>query len=167
MECSLAAEEKKGGEMQSRLWALIVVVVASLTASMAAAHDRPVEFGVQASLADSGLNFGIGARLITDFPALADGVKFIGTFDYFFPDGDRHYWELNGNLVYAFHVRRSKIEPYAGAGLVLGHIPGDSRLGLNLVGGINFRGASLKPFVEAKVEVRDGGPFVVAGGFRF
>jgi hypothetical protein len=153
--------------MQSKLSTLAIFLSALLMASMAAARDKPVELGVQASLADSGLNFGIGARLVTDFPALADRVRFIGTFDYFFPDGGRHYWELNGNLVYAFHVRRSKVEPYAGAGLALGHSPGDSAFGLNLVGGLNFRGSSLKPFVEAKVEVRDGGPFVVAAGFRF
>jgi hypothetical protein len=157
--------------MQRELRVLFIVVVGTLfMAGVATAHAQPVEFGVQASLADNDLDFGIGARLITDFDALGDHVKFIGTFDYFFPNVG-NYWELNGNAVYVFAPRHSTLRPYLGGGLNLGHYSGggasDSKPGLNLVGGINFRGRSLKPFVEAKVEIRDDGPFVVSAGFRF
>jgi hypothetical protein len=148
----------------------LIVAGALLMASMASAYDQPVEFGVQASLADNDLDFGIGARLITDFNALGDRVKFIGTFDYFSPDAGS-YWELNGNAVYVFAPRHSTLRPYLGGGLNLGHYSSggasDSKLGLNLVGGINFRGRSIKPFVESKVEIRDNGPFVVSAGLRF
>jgi hypothetical protein len=156
--------------MQSKLRATVIIVGALLVANVAAARDKPVEFGVQASFADNDLDFGIGVRLITDFDALANRVKLIGSFDYFFPSGGAHYWELNGNAVYVFAVRRSRVEPYLGGGLNIAHYYGggsSSKLGLNLVGGINFRGESLKPFVEGKVEIRDNGPFVVAAGFRF
>ena len=157
--------------MQSRMCALIAVVGALLTASMAAAHDKPVEFGVQASVGDNDLDVGIGARVITDFDALGDHFNFIGTFDYFFPGGGLTYWELNGNAVYVFTPRHSSLRPYLGGGLNLGYASGPggsaSKLGLNVVGGINFRGQSLKPFVETKVVVRNGGHFVVSAGFRF
>ena len=157
--------------MQRGLRVLVIVAGALLMAGVAGASDKPVEFGVQASLADNSLDFGIGARFITDFHEVADRVQLIGTFDYFFPGGGLTYWELNGNLVYEFPVRRSKLKPYLGAGLNLAHSSAggssDSKLGLNLVGGINFRGESLKPFVESKIEIRDGGPFVVSAGFRF
>ena len=157
--------------MQNMLRISAIFVGALLMAGAATTHAQPVEFGVQASLADHDLNFGIGARLITDFNALGDHVKFIGSFDYFFPDNDANYWELNGNAVYLFTPRHSTLRPYLGGGLNLGHYSGggvsDSKVGLNLVGGINFRGRSLKPFVEAKIEIRDGGPFIASAGFRF
>jgi hypothetical protein len=149
--------------MQKQVRVLVMAVVALLAAGTSFA----AEYGVQASFADNSIDFGIGGRVIADMDQLADGVRLIGSFDYYFPDGGWHYWELNGNLVYAFHLRRSRIEPYAGAGLVLGHRTGNSELGLNLLGGINLPTKSLKPFVEAKVELRDGGPFVIAVGLRF
>jgi opacity protein-like surface antigen len=119
---------------------------------------------------------GLGARLRYDLGDIHEGLGAVGSFDFFFPGNDVpgvdvSYWELNANATYDIPVQAS-IKPYAGAGLVFGHVSAgsvsDSKVGLNALGGINFKiGEQLKAFVEAKFEIRSGSQFVVSGGVRF
>jgi hypothetical protein len=157
--------------MRRALCVLVVAVVTVFVASVAFANDERLEFGVQASFADNDLDFGIGGRVSAPLDAVGDGFSLLGTFDLFFPDGPASYWEANGNLVYTFRLRRSRLHPYVGAGLNLGHWSSggasDSDMGLNVLGGINIPARRLRPFVEARVELRDNGPFLISAGLRF
>lgn len=139
--------------------------------------------GPQASWGDDA-DFGVGGRVVLDVPALP-GFGAIGSFDYFFPDvpdigtpgGEIsfNYWEINGNLFYAFPVSDASIEPYFGAGLNLAHAsrdteglpepPDDSQteVGFNLLAGFEFPLTGLSPFVEVRVELGGGENFIVRG----
>ncbi len=151
--------------------------------------------GAQASYGTDS-EIGIGGRLMVGLPAIP-GLGVIGSFDYFFPgtvdasgvgiDLDADYWEINGNLFYAFPVSGASIEPYFGAGLNLataslngtsgGETVDDSQteLALNLLAGFEFQMTGLSPFVEIRVElgsdedffIRGDSQVVVTGGFLF
>lgn len=135
---------------------------------------------------------GIGGRAVMGFPALP-GFGVIGSFDYFFPDVPEgadvsfDYWELNGNLFYAFPVSAASVEPYFGAGLNLAHASRDTddptgtgddsqtELAFNLLAGFEFPMTGLSPFVEVRVElggddgffVRGENQVVITGGLLF
>jgi opacity protein-like surface antigen len=141
-------------------------------------------------------DIGIGGRVILGFPALP-GFGVIGSFDYFFPGTidlsvaevniDANYWEINGNLFYAFPVSGASIEPYFGAGLNLAHASVDvtspaedfddsqTELAFNLLAGFEFPMTGLSPFVEVRVElggdedffIRGDNQVIVTGGLLF
>lgn len=142
-----------------------------------------VRFGVQGSYGDD-TDFGIGGRLATSLRSLipATPLEFHASFDYFFPDdegtgADITYWEINTNVAWMIPVTRTSVAPYAGGGLNIAHfaidITGfgsadDTEVGLNLLGGIQFRTRTrLRPFVEVRVELSGGEQFVLAGGLLF
>lgn len=139
-------------------------------------YNSDVDFGVGA-----GLNFGLGSLTANQ------GIRGEATFDYYFPgDGgsfgafsaDYKYWELNGNLLMDI---KSIAGLYIGAGVNYAHgsfnfdgcgvfcdnINGSNGdVGLNVLGGYSF-GGNKSPFVQAKIELGHGSPFVVTGGIRF
>ena len=119
-------------------------------------------------------DFGIGGYLGIPVPALDPNLSINPSFVFFFPDGPFDYWEINGDVVYSFEVSPdTPVLPFAMAGLRIGHVSADaggsdSRLGLNLGGGIGFRAASLEPFVGGKFDIGDGPDgLVVFGGIGF
>lgn len=134
------------------------------------ARGQDAHLGPQVSLAND-YDAGLGARAVvnlTDF----EGWEGIGSFDVFFPEGDVDYWELNGNLVYNFPVETSRtFFPYLGGGLNIARAEvadvGDSRLGVNVVGGGKFDARGVTPFIEARIEVEGYEQFVLTGGFLF
>ncbi len=159
--------------------ATCLALLAAGTAT-ARAQARP-QFGGQISFAND-YNFGIGARISADLQPMipsATNLGVIGTFDWFFPGNSVSYWELNGNVVYRFHLTTGTLTPYAGGGLDIAHwstsvalAPGATgsftRVGLNILGGTTFKtGGSITPFVELRGELRSGGQFVVTGGVLF
>src|SRR5262245_23803310 len=128
-----------------------LVLAAALSAPLAVASDA--HLGLQGNWADDA-DLGVGARLLWDAAGSSEGIGAIASFDFFFPDGDIDYWELNGNLTYSL---RGRFQPYLGAGLNLAHVSGggesDNELGLNLLGGLRF---SDRVYGELRFEV-DGG----------
>lgn len=143
----------------------------------AAAPQRPVSFGVQASFGTD-TDFGIGGRVIFGLRSLfptAPLEAHVG-FDYFFPGANVTYWEINGNVAYRIPNVRGSLAPYVGGGLNLAHASVDiggvsasnTDVGLNLLGGTTFGTRSkVKPFAEARLTLGGGDQFVITGGVRF
>ncbi|HEX7051637.1 MAG TPA: hypothetical protein VF188_15640 [Longimicrobiales bacterium] len=148
---------------------LLAVGVTCLVAINAPAAQAQVSFGAQASFADD-TDFGVGARANIGLPF--SGFKAIASFDYFFPDGF-DYFELNGNAVYSIRTTTPGFGPYVGGGLNIAHSSvdaidfSDTEMGLNLLGGAEFGTGPIKPFAELRIELRDEGQFVLAGGVNF
>ncbi len=155
--------------MRKRILTFAFLLFLAGTASEAQAQSR---FGVQASIADDA-DFGVGVRLAISPPA-GSPIKILTSFDWFFPDGDIDYWELNGNVVYLVPVQQSAVAPYVGGGLNVAHFSSgggtfgssDTDMGLNLLGGMEF-GGQLPLYLEARVEVSGGEQFVLTGGIYF
>jgi outer membrane protein X len=161
----------------------------------ASAQEKHLSFGVQANWG-SDTDIGIGALARLDLEDVHEGLGVVGSFNYFFPgtegaddiegmDVDVKYWELNLNGTYDIQMEGS-MTPYVGVGPVLAHASGgasaevagveisgstsESKLGLNILGGIKFDvSESMKAFVEAKYEVlsEGGSQLVISGGVRF
>ena len=136
-----------------------------------------VRFAPEVSVAEDA-DIGIGGRVNFDMSSSfgSPGFFIVGSFDYFFPDGDVNYWELNGNLGWLIPGVRGNVRPYIGGGLNYAHASfdncigdcGNSDVGVNLLGGINFQTRGrIMPFIEAKVEAGGGEQFVLTGGIYF
>ncbi|PYO45186.1 MAG: hypothetical protein DMD33_00330 [Gemmatimonadetes bacterium] len=174
--------------------ALLLAVVAFVPTEAAAqrrAAPRPTpsaaqkpSFGLELNWS-SDVDFGIGGRGVFPLQSLFPRTPIDGmvSFDYFFPSApagvSAHYWEINGDVAYRFRVpARSSFRPYAGGGLNIAHASagpsggtsvGETKAGLNLLGGTTFKlkGSTLTPFAEARGEVGGGKTFVLTGGVRF
>lgn len=137
--------------------------LAFIALSTAAATEAQASSGNVALQGDWGddTDFGVGARVFFDVGRQHDGWGGIASFDYFFPDGDLHYWEVNGNLTYALG---GNLKPYVGGGLNLAHYSdggSDTKLGLNLLAGVRL---SNRVFAEGRVEVEGGKQAVLTVG---
>lgn len=151
-----------------------IVAFSMLAISVGAAHGQ--RFGAQVNWADDA-DLGLGARV--EFPvALASegtlaGVFLIGSFDYFFPDGDFNYFEFNGNLAVPVSPT-SSVNPYVGAGLNMARWSSDidtpgadassTDLGLNALGGIRFGVGNFASYAEARLELGGGEQLVLTFG---
>lgn len=154
-------------------------ILGALLATTGPLHAQT--FGLQASWGDD-VDFGLGGRAAFDLVP-ASSLELIGSFDYFFPDEpagmDIDYWELNGNLAYAFNVAGAPgFAPYVGAGLNVAHgsasfeadpdlSSSDTEAGLNLLGGARFGRSSVKPYAELRFELGGGEQVVLTGGLLF
>ncbi|NIR46648.1 MAG: porin family protein [Gemmatimonadetes bacterium] len=151
--------------MRGSLLAVCLLTVLAWPATLSAQLD----VGPQASWADDA-DFGIGGRAMLGIPVDIP-LAAIGSFDYFFPDGDVDYWEINANAVYKFRVPGGVVAPYAGAGLNVAHTSvgdlSETDVGLNLLGGATFDAGQLTPFAELRVELGGGEQFVLTGGLLF
>jgi hypothetical protein len=140
----------------------------------ARAAEKTLSGGLQVSYGEDS-DLGIGVRGIYDLETLMYGMEAIGSFDYFFwsEEGvdDLSYWEINLNAIYKIELEGSSVMPYTGAGLNYAHASvgeaSESEVGINLLGGATFGTGSIKPFVEAKIELNGGEQFVVSAGVRF
>jgi hypothetical protein len=153
------------------------VLVLAAAVAVPGAVQAQARFGAQLSWSDD-FDLGIGARVRAETPRLIPGspLAVIGSFDWFFPGNDVTYFEINGNVAYNFTIAGSPIRPYAGGGLniarvsfdVAGQSQSDTDIGLNLLGGLNFRQVGrLQPFVEIRLEIAGGEQFVLTGGIHF
>jgi hypothetical protein len=162
---------------------VVLIGIMALAATTARRADAQFRFGANLSWADK-TDFGIGARGTFGLGSYAkkQPVEGMVTFDYFFPSGSVNYWEVSGNLLYKFTPRGSSVAPYAGAGVLLGHssvdagtvcsVTGvscsDTGVGLNLIGGLRFKGGPrFLPFVEGRFEAKSGSQFVLTAGAFF
>ncbi|MEO8480308.1 MAG: hypothetical protein ABI542_11825 [Gemmatimonadota bacterium] len=159
---------------------LAIVTPSTASAQMGfvlqADYNSDVDFGVGA-----GVNFGLGSL------TAKQGIRGEATFDYYFPgngntfgsfDANYKYWELNGNLMMDI---KSVKGLYVGAGVNYAHSSYDFNgcgvfcdgfngsngdVALNLLSGYSF-GGNKSPFVQGKIELGHGSPFIVTGGIRF
>ena len=151
---------------------LLIVVPTGLQAQVA--------LGPQLSFADDA-DFGIGARATLGLPMQTVPLEATASFDYFFPDGDFTYWEINTNVVYLFNLPAAPtVTPYAGGGFNIAHVSIDqdvfgvgtvsfsnTDLGFNLLGGAKFNVGTFTPYGELRIELGGGEQFVFAGGVQF
>jgi opacity protein-like surface antigen len=152
----------------------------ALTAGSAEAQ----RFGPSISWSDD-FDLGIGARMEYDLPNLftSEGpfsrTFLIASFDYFFPDCasvDCSFWQLNGN--FAVPITATNLNPYAGAGIGIARASvsfdgigsassSNTEVGLNLLGGLQFRMGSLNAFSEAWLQLGGGEQFGLTFGLLF
>jgi hypothetical protein len=173
--------------MKGRFIVTAVLLLAPLAVAAQGAEPtelRRFRFGVQGNFADKA-DFGIGARMHINLDRTLPGFGLMASYDHYFPPNDADlpnlppgtdpgYWEVNVNAVYTFGGRPT---PYVGAGLnlAMASITADlpplgviedstTDAGLNLLGGVRFRDHF---FAEGRIEVRDGGQFVLTAGVLF
>ena len=133
-----------------------------------------MQFGVQLSWADDA-ELGVGGRIRHSWRSLFPRAPVTGQFsvDIFFPGNDIDYLELNYNVVYNFTPASApRLNPYLGGGLNFARVSvgngNESDIGLNIVGGANFRTSSrVTPFVEIRLEAGGGEQLVLTGGILF
>lgn len=165
--------------MRKRLTATLLVLLAVLpAATLHAQRARDTyaaypHIGLQASLGDNNAGLGIGVRYENRMTGLfpdSPNLRFIGSFDYFFPDAPAHYWEINLDVVNLFTLRNARVAPYAGGGLNIargyGNGGGNTDAGLNLVGGFRLPGR-YRPYLEGRLELGGGDRFVATFGWLF
>ncbi len=147
---------------------LCAIAVVSLVGTADLAAQGGLRYGPQVSYADDA-DFGIGGRL--EIPVPVQRLSIITSFDIFFPGNSVDYWEINGNAKYAFALAESILGPYLGAGLHLARASangnGNTELGANILGGMEFDTGPVVPFAELRVELGGGEQFVLTGGLLF
>lgn len=168
-----AAGGASRGRRRRRGFVPIAAAVGVLAATSFLTAPRPlaaqIAFGVQANVA-SEMDVGIGGRVLGNIPG--SNLEAVGSFDIYFPDGPRDFWELNGNLFYHFHLSGTpNVLPYAGGGLNIARSSngqGRTEPGLNLGGGVRFPTRSdITPFVELRGVISDFDQLVATFGLLF
>jgi outer membrane protein with beta-barrel domain len=167
--------------MKKTLLALTGVAAFALLASQAQAQVRtapnirePARFGFQVNYGNDS-HFGVGVRVRHGLQSLfpAAPLSGIGSVDIYFPDHGVTWLDLNYNVVYNFRPASTpKLTPYAGGGLNFASVSGnglsDSKLGINIMGGTEFRSSGrLTPFAELRLEISGGDQLVLTGGLKF
>lgn len=131
-----------------------------------------IGLGVQGNWAED-YDFGIGARATVQLPVDQFPLVFVGSFDWFLPEGDEidDYWEINANLVTRPTLRI--VTAYMGLGLNLAHVLkpdpfggppiSETKAGLNILAGLIYD-ALVRPYSEVRYEVEGGRQVVVTVG---
>ena len=110
---------------------------------------------------DNDVDFGLGVTLGTALPSFGEGFGLLADVIVFFPEGPTNYFEVNGNLTYDFPLEGSTVVPFLLGGINIGRVSGgaveaETRVGLNLGGGIDFDAGSFRPSVGVRAEVNGG-----------
>lgn len=118
---------------------------------------------------------GVDARL----GIMALPIDFQATFDYYFTEENKTFWQLSLNALLSFGPG-IVFTPYVGAGLGIARISSrisidmgilsasDTDMGVNLIGGARFGMGPLRPFVQAQVTMLGDVELVtIAGGLLF
>lgn len=154
--------------MKKLLCAVALVGLIGLPASASA----QVTLGPLAGFHDD-VDFGIGAFVSIPVPSLDPNLSIVPSFLYYFPGDPLKYWEINGDVMYAFEVSAdTPVLPFAFAGLNFASFGVDgfdssTEVGLNLGGGVQFRAESVNPFAGAKLQIGDIDGLVIFGGVGF
>jgi hypothetical protein len=153
----------------------VAAAVSSVPAVQAQVYDAPQDtiyvmprFAIQGNWGDA-TDVGIGLRyeggMTWLFPR-AGTLRFVSSFDYFFPEGPLNYWEVNGNLINIFAIPNVQAAGYFGGGLNIANATNgasNTRVGANLLAGIRLPGA-FRPFLEGRLELGGGEQFVLTAG---
>lgn len=157
--------------MRKQLTAAMLVGLLGLSGTALAAQS--VRFGPQLGVGTNNLNLGIGGRMDLNLAkSLGAPIDGVGSVDYFTGTAGVHLWEINVDGFYDFTIPKSNLTPYAGGGLNIAFASCTgcgSEAGLNLGGGVKFKlpHSTITPFLEARIEVRTDGAFVIGGGLLF
>lgn len=129
-----------------------------------------VQIGPTVAFSDD-FDFGLGATLQAQAPGLGEGIGFLGEFLVFFPDPDGlSYFEINGNVTYAFPLANSTVLPFALGGLNIARASVDTgglgsvsntEIGLNLGGGLTFDLGTFRPSAGGRFAIGDNDHFVI------
>ncbi|MDX1495538.1 MAG: hypothetical protein R3253_15830 [Longimicrobiales bacterium] len=149
---------------------------AAFLAAGASAASAQVQVGPTLVFSDD-VDFGIGATVSAQAPGIGEGIGFMGEFLVFFPDVDgSDFFEINGNVTYAFPLANSTVLPFALGGLNIarasvdaGGFGDESRtdIGLNLGGGISFDLGSFRPSVGGRFAINELNHFVIFATLPF
>lgn len=165
--------------VHARTYLPIWAVAAALLLCQSA--EGQLRVGGQVSWGDDA-DFAVGARVDVSATSIHPNVRFIGAFDYFFPDDggsgdiDLSYWELTGAVVRDFTFSgETSARPYVGAGLNIARVSlsgfgdsvSDSETGLALLAGSHFGRGRITPFAEMRIALSGAEQFVVSGGILF
>lgn len=162
----------KGVTMKKLVSAFAAAAFLAVGASGVSAQ---VQVGPTLALSSDDVGFGIGATVSAQAPALGEGFGFLGEFLLFFPDGF-DFFEINGNVTYAFPLEDSSLMPFALAGLNISRVSVDvggfgsgssTDIGLNLGGGVTFDLDSFRPSVGARFAISDFNRVVVFATLPF
>ena len=117
------------------------------------------------------LGFNLGGAFSMNITARAhmpiNGSKFELTPEFFYGIGDKSSIGVIGNMVYPLGKEESKLKPYAGAGIGIWKIDGDSNLGLNLMGGTYLDVWQGKLFTDLSIRALKHWQFSVGYTFEF
>ena len=144
--------------------------VAAFFAFAPSGADAQVQLGPTLAFSDE-VDFGIGATLSAQAPQLGEGIGFLGEFIFYFPD-NVDFFEINGNVTYAFPLAESTVLPFALGGLNIGRISsdfggGNTDVGVNLGGGISFDLGSFRPSVGGRFVLGDFDHFILFATLPF
>jgi opacity protein-like surface antigen len=121
--------------------------------------------------------FVIGAEGRFGILQIAPSVRFDvrGQFNYYF-ESDVTIWDLAADAIFAFDVKNDMVEPYAFAGLDIGHASvstafgsaSSTEVGLNLGGGAKFLPRQrIQPYAELRFTIGNFDPILLSGGVLF
>ena len=131
--------------------------------------------GGQLSFAQD-VNAGVGLRLEDALtPPSSHELRLMASFDYYFPNTPFQYWELNGDIAWAFPLAPARLSLYVGGGVNIARsgvrgVPdaAQTNLGLNLLAGFRFlTGTRATPYVELRPELGGGNRLVISTGVMF
>lgn len=156
------------------------VAAAAALVLVPSATQAQVSFGAVGAWHDD-FDLGLGGFVGFPLAQLHEDVSGVGEFIYFFPGdefGDLTYFEINGNLKYAFSLEDSSLRPFALGGLNIARLSVDddtfgdvdassTDVGLNLGGGLDLGSGGLQPSVGARIELGGGDGFVIFGSIAF
>jgi len=131
------------------------------------AADAQVYIGPEIAFNDEA-DFGVGAGLEFDLPAIDPGISYLGDFIFFFPDGF-DYFEFNTNLTYDLPLDDASIVPFVLSGLNVARVSSEglvddvsnTEIGLNVGGGLKFNAGDLSPRVTGRFNLFSGETFTV------
>lgn len=142
---------------------LSAFAAAAFLAVGASGVSAQVQVGPTLAFSSDDIEFGIGATVSAQAPSLGEGIGFLGEFLVYFPDGF-DFFEINGNVTYAFPLENSTVLPFALGGLNVTRFSFDTGglgdasstdIGLNLGGGITFDMGSFRPSAGARFAIGD------------
>jgi len=147
----------------------LAVLVSLLVSTAAAAQGAGPSLGPQLGFASHDLDLFVGGQLSYQ---VAPRFDIYPSIIVYFPNGPLNAWGLNANVRYWPRLQTANPGLYVGGGLGYTHFSafgfGDSRVGLNLLGGWEFHTPSLKPFVELRaILASDVDRIEFAGGLNF
>lgn len=157
----------------------LAVLITVLSASAVSAQhkatysqDNSPLLGPQLGFATNSLDFFIGGQF--SYP-VAKQFDIYPSFDIFFPGNSVTVWGINAEGRYWPKLNMPNPGLYVGGGLdithasvtVLGVSASDTKAGLGLVGGWDFKAVSWRPFAQIHIVIGDNDRVEFGGGVNF
>ncbi|HEY7682024.1 MAG TPA: hypothetical protein VH879_05235 [Gemmatimonadales bacterium] len=151
---------------------VLLSTAASAQGRSAKAQGNRPSLGPQAGFATNDLDFFIGAQFA--YP-VANRVDIYPSFDFYFPGNNVDVFALSGDARYWPKLNMRNPGLYVGAGLnythtkvsFLGVSASSDDVGLDLLGGWEFKAVKIHPFAQIKVVIGDADRVEFGGGINF